>query len=321
MTANRIGGSTTTYTSPDDFRSGIPGLSMEELMVTSSQTFRARVTSVRMPHFTLALVDDAAPCIAFMSFAPTLTFLTFPLRGNLIWNGVSLQRGEFALQGHGKHLHQRTESPTSWGLLSVKTRYLSDQAQALLGSSLSPTSDPQFLRPPGCRAGTVLRLHARISRLAAKDPAMLFHREVARAIEHELLHAVVNAIAESVPSERTDIARRQAEIMLRFNRRLGAQVQGQSLSSLCATIGVPERTLRELCKRFFGLSPLRYARLRRLNLARSALATADRRTESVAAIARKVAFMDSGRFAVAYRALFGESPSATLKRNSAESVS
>jgi transcriptional regulator GlxA family with amidase domain len=40
----------------------------------------------------------------------------------------------------------------------------------------------------------------------------------------------------------------------------------------------------------------------------------------VAKIARAHGFSEPGRFVVAYRALLGEAPSATLMRNSAESA-
>jgi transcriptional regulator GlxA family with amidase domain len=46
---------------------------------------------------------------------------------------------------------------------------------------------------------------------------------------------------------------------------------------------------------------------------RRGLRTADR-AESVSAIARLNGFQDMGRFAINYRAAFGESPSATLRK-------
>ena len=63
------------------------------------------------------------------------------------------------------------------------------------------------------------------------------------------------------------------------------------------------------------MSPTRYHLLRRLNMARSALQRADPETASVAEIARNHQFLELGRFAVAYRAIFGEMPSFTLRRS------
>jgi transcriptional regulator GlxA family with amidase domain len=55
--------------------------------------------------------------------------------------------------------------------------------------------------------------------------------------------------------------------------------------------------------------------LRRLNAARSELLSADPQTTSVTQIAHNHQFIELGRFAVAYRAVFGEMPSSTLRRS------
>ena len=63
-----------------------------------------------------------------------------------------------------------------------------------------------------------------------------------------------------------------------------------------------------------GMSPHRYLWLRRMHLVRTALLRADRRSATVTSIALDYGFGELGRFAVMYRQLFGESPSATLAR-------
>jgi AraC-like DNA-binding protein len=53
-----------------------------------------------------------------------------------------------------------------------------------------------------------------------------------------------------------------------------------------------------------------------MHLARRALRIADREATTVTEIATNYGFWELGRFSVAYRALFGESPSASLRRPS-----
>jgi AraC-like DNA-binding protein len=62
------------------------------------------------------------------------------------------------------------------------------------------------------------------------------------------------------------------------------------------------------------MGPIRYLNLRRMHLVRRALLHSGPSTATVTQIATDHGFWELGRFSVAYRALFGEMPSATLRR-------
>jgi AraC-like DNA-binding protein len=85
------------------------------------------------------------------------------------------------------------------------------------------------------------------------------------------------------------------------------------LADLCAATGVSERTLQQVFLEFYGVSPLQYLKLRRLNLARQCLRDGTPEHTRVTGVALDCGFWELGRFAADYKALFGESPSHTLQ--------
>jgi transcriptional regulator GlxA family with amidase domain len=145
---------------------------------------------------------------------------------------------------------------------------------------------------------------------------LISHPEVARALEQDMLHAIIHCLAGNEADENPKTRHHHATVMVRLEESLSKHIdQKLSMPKLCAEIGIPERTLRMCCAEFLGISPMRYLLLQRLNKARSALRRADPSTMSVAEVARNHQFLEFGRFAVTYRTTFGESPSVTLQRN------
>jgi transcriptional regulator GlxA family with amidase domain len=171
--------------------------------------------------------------------------------------------------------------------------------------------------PPPSASRALLSLLSKACRLAETRPELIANPEIERSLEQELLYGLVNCLATENADRISKWRRRHTDIMVRFEEALVTRSGPHlNLSELCAAIGVPERTLRLCCAEFLGISPIRYYLLRRLNMTRSALRRANPETASVAEIARDHQFVELGRFAVAYRAIFGETPSSTLRRAS-----
>jgi AraC-like DNA-binding protein len=96
--------------------------------------------------------------------------------------------------------------------------------------------------------------------------------------------------------------------------------QSLSISDLARHIGVPERTLRTAFQKCYGLSPIEYLRILRLHQARRLLLAGCPDLTTVTRIAFGLGFWELGRFAGAYRQLFGELPSETLRKPARVSV-
>jgi AraC-like DNA-binding protein len=86
------------------------------------------------------------------------------------------------------------------------------------------------------------------------------------------------------------------------------------LTEICAAVCTSERTLRVACEEHLGMGPIRFLALRRMHIVRRALLRADDPSITVTRVVTDHGFWELGRFSVAYRALFGETPSATLHR-------
>lgn len=86
------------------------------------------------------------------------------------------------------------------------------------------------------------------------------------------------------------------------------------IADVVAASGVSVRTLYYGFTACHGVAPMTWLKHRRLARAREDLAAADPAETSVTEVALRWGFSHLGRFAVDYRARFGESPSRTLRR-------
>jgi AraC-like DNA-binding protein len=88
-----------------------------------------------------------------------------------------------------------------------------------------------------------------------------------------------------------------------------------TVADLASFAGVSERSLHAAFRRQLGTSPMSYLRDRRLEQAHDTLVELDpAEGVKVIDVALRFGFPHAGRFAAAYRARFGESPSITLRR-------
>ncbi|WP_426615738.1 helix-turn-helix domain-containing protein [Bradyrhizobium sp. McL0616] len=299
-----------------DFSAAI-GAAKVNLFVTAGGDFSGRLTWLNLGQLNVLRAQESLPRIGFVSFPPNQAIISFPAGrwSSLTYCGSCLHFGDIVFHGHGECAHQRTEEAAIWGLISLPLGLLASCSKALTGKSIRPPSEGQVIRPARDAARALLRLCSGAWHLAETRRELIANPEVARALEQELLRVLIHCLATGHIDE-SKRRQRHTDIMVRFEEALVAQGAPRlKLSKLCNATDVPERTLRLCCTEFLGMSPTRYYQLRRLNMARSALQLANPETASVAAIARDHHFLELGRFAVTYRALFGEMPSSTLRRH------
>ncbi len=86
-----------------------------------------------------------------------------------------------------------------------------------------------------------------------------------------------------------------------------------SLSDLSRAIGASKRTIRNAFHDVYGLSPKRFLIRHKLEAVHAALLQVDHAPRAVTRAATEYGFFELGRFAGAYRRLFGELPSETVR--------
>lgn len=170
---------------------------------------------------------------------------------------------------------------------------------------------------PAPRAA-VTRLGAALGELleaARLRPEALQHSQVVRAIESDVLDLFLRSLPSPDPIRpRLGRAMRQRGLTKAIEYLRSADPAAVSVADLCGAACVTERTLQYAFHETFGVSPLRFLQLQRFHAARRHLLAADARTATVKGIALGHGFYQMGRFAIRYKALFGESPSESLQQ-------
>ena len=307
---------TERFTDADVYRANIRGAKVN-FVFSSQRNFEARLTWLELAHLRLMRGQETLPRVAHIAFSPALIFITFPLSHDppQVCNGINLQPGNIILHGPGESVHQLKRGPNHWGSISLAPQHLAASGNALAGLDLVGPAVARILRPPRLHAARLRSLHAKACRLAETKPKLLAHPEVSRAIEQDLLHALVNCLTRSNEAyEYSGPEQFHITIMRRYEDTLARHSERQlPIPKLCADIGVSERTLRTCCDKFLGMGPAQYIRLQRLARVREALLDVNSSTVKVADLARRFGFWELGRFSGFYQMVFGEMPSATLR--------
>jgi AraC-like DNA-binding protein len=308
-------GGTLKFSDPNGYAAAF-GDARVDLTITGAGDFTARLTRLKLQHLEAFWCRESLPRIAYFSLPSERRTLSFPLgSASSISGGLALRNGDIVFHSRGERVHQRSNGVYEWGLISVSAEQLANCGKALTGRPIAAPDASKVFRPARAETWRFQRLFRQACRLAETGRKLIERPEVARALEQEMLHVIINCLATGELEDNSKKRHCHAALMARFESALENHIdQKLNMPVLCAAIGVPERTLRMCCAEFLGVSPTRYALLKRLNRARAALRCADPSTASVAEVARDNHFLEFGRFAVTYRNVFGELPSTTLQR-------
>jgi AraC-like DNA-binding protein len=293
-----------------------------EILVTEKGDFRAELARLELPRLWIQRSRENLPRIVHATVThdrPPIFFLADADQPSIRHKGRELAFGEIVVEGSGSTHHHRSEGPCRWATLSLTRDDLAAAGRALVGRELTAPSVSQYLRPSPGAMLRLLNLHQAAGKFAERPNHIHAQPQLVRAFEHALLHVMVTCLSERAPVQTGWGTLHHGTIIARFEEVLAANYdQPMYLAEICAAIGASERTLRLSCMEHLGMGPVRYLWLRRMHLARRALLLTAPGTRTVTEIAAANGFSELGRFAVEYRALFGEAPSASLRRPAME---
>src|SRR5215469_2806819 len=299
----------------EDFQAALSSDGIAGLLVTGRGQFRARLTQVRLDGWRLAAVEEQQPRIAFVAVPGGTVLVSFPIAEgpSPVWGGIEVQTGEILTLGPGQRVHAKTLGSSHWGAIQVPDQQLAQYGRALNGA--------RFVVPPVARwrpALAVVRqlrsLHRAAIRTAEARAGALTDLQAAHGLEQQLLHALIECLSQEAEEE-TANGRRHRDILARFEDLLVAEPSA-GIADICAALDVSQRSLRECCKEHLGMGPSRYRYLCAMQQVHRALRSGNSDTTKVSGVAARYGFRGLGRFATRYRALYGELPSATLRRAS-----
>jgi AraC-like DNA-binding protein len=305
-----------TFTDPLPCQAAIPSADVE-ILPTTSDDFQVEITQLGVDWLLMQRIHVSSPHVCTVACKPdrrSIGFLTDSNSARLQHCGLSVLTGDIIINGPDV-VHRRAGPGLGFGSMSVPVEKLESLLEAIVGRHFMKRLGQRIVHPHPQSMSRLLKLHRGVGQLAHDAPEILHVPEVLRAVENELVHVMVRCLAEGADVKATTGGRRHDAIISRFEDFLSENPDRPLyLTEICAGIGVAERTLRAACEEHLGMGPIRFLTLRRMHLSRRALQRADPSKSTVTRIVTDHGFWELGRFSVAYRALFGESPSETLRR-------
>lgn len=264
----------------------------------------ARVGGVRIGGFSFALIESPGPME--MDAAVTgdhflfLSCLRGSARVNVDNHEVALDAGYGVVTRPRRSLHAEFSRDSARLAVRIDPHlpgpdlYPEHQVFAIHGEEMAPWfegvrflfSSPAFLQAAAHDPGLVESMEGVLFRLLQSTPMLKMFG------------------GGDSPAISADVRRAEAFIRAQATRDI-------SLGDIAETAGVSARTLQCNFMRYRKMSPMHYLRNVRLDRAHDLLLAGSK----VADAAFECGFAHQGRFAIQYRARFGEAPSKTLRRS------
>jgi AraC-like DNA-binding protein len=301
---------------PDGVGCPVPGTAVS-VTLTSAVRYAGTGTALQLDNLWLMSgLDNAAKTMRIHLPDEYVVFSMQPgLQQRTCSGGVEFRRNHMNLHSPGRDYIYTTDGPSMASSVFVPVDLLEQMAETYGIVPPDPDESCMFAPPPQALQRLV-RLHLGATRMAREAPGTAARAEAMQCLEDALFEALAACLRPGETQLPSLALRNQAAIVNRFTDILmRAPHQNLFMADICKQIGCSARTLRACCDEQLGMGPKHFLMLRRLHLVRRKLLDGNAETMSVTDVATEFGFWELGRFSVAYRRLFGESPSFTLRQS------
>ena len=164
-----------------------------DLLVLCRRSFQARLTWADLTHLHLMRAQESSARVGYLTLSPDLVFVTFPTGQNtvLLYGGTALLFGDKMFHARGEQLHQRVDAASEWASIGLTPTSLLAFGRTLAGRELAAPAVSQILRPRPGDGRQLLRFHSQVGRVVQKHLDRISNREVVRALEDDLVRALI----------------------------------------------------------------------------------------------------------------------------------
>jgi AraC-like DNA-binding protein len=300
----------------DEFRSVVRPVN-NEIVLTGSGSFSASVISIDLHRLWMQQIEETLARSWYVQMESPRVAIGFSTEAGqpMRHQGIELMPDDIGVFSPSHPVWHTTSGPSRFASMSLPRDDLVQRGIALAGHAVVPAGVAMTIKVAPAMMTRLRTLHAAAVHLAKHTPAAIQDPTRAHELETVLTEAMVLCLAKGQLKTDTASQRRHAAIIKRLHAlEEAARERPLYLAEVCSALGVSQRSLHQICHEMLGIGPKRYLCLRRLHLARRELRNASPGEVTVTDVATKYGFWELGRFAVAYRSVFGESPSATLRQ-------
>lgn len=287
-----------------------------EYLLTGKGRFSATVTKVELDNVWAQCLTETRPrswCQAVTQPRISIFFQAEAGR-EMAYAGKELGENDIGIVLPGCDLWQRIGGESQLAGFSLPEDVVAQQSLHAFGCDLTPRSDRFTATLPPLLMARLRHSHAELMKLANTAPEIIADRpQAAKGLDAQMTELFLECL-HSGSSDAVHPGKRNQSSTVRRLYELGVEREDEPLYvfDACEALGVSARVLHRTCVEQLGIGPKRYLILRRFHMVHRALRSASPGT-SVTDVATRFGFYELGRFAVTYRTIFGEAPSATLR--------